>query len=302
MYEAFFGLKRRPFSIVPQAEFVYLTQQHRTALSLLEYGIRKPAIFSLVTGDSGTGKSTLVHHLIARLGSSVSVGVIHSTHKGFGELQEWILQALNLEFHSKTKVEMFQTLSKYLMHEFVKDRRVVLVVDEAQNLSIDMLEELRMISNVNVDQYSLLQIILVGQTRLRDKLRLPALQQFAQRIETEFHLRPLAALEVETYIFHRLKVAGRLEGNPFEPDACATIHRISRGVPRLINLVCDAALVLAFASARAQINRDLVEELDREKRAQGGWLFDPLTEPPSLKEAFGKVESIGKSPSLRAAK
>jgi general secretion pathway protein A len=303
MYEAFFGLTQRPFSIVPQGEFLYLTQQHRTALSLLEYAIRKPAMFSLVTGDSGTGKSTLVRHLIARLGSGVSVGVISNTHKGFGELLEWTLHALNLDVRERTKVELFKTLSNYLIHEYVNNRRVVLVVDEAQNLSIDMLEELRVISNVNVDRYSLLQIILVGQTRLREKLRLPALQQFAQRIETEFHLRPLAALEVETYIGHRLKAAGRVEGNPFAPDACATIHRISRGVPRLINLVCDAALMYGFAGAKPQINRALVEELDRDKQDQGGWLFDPLTEPsPTPKEGFGKIASIGETPGIRAAK
>lgn len=276
MYEAFYGLKQRPFSIVPQAEFLYLTQQHRTALALLEYGIQKPSVFQLVTGDIGTGKSTLVRHLLTRLGNSVSVGVVGNTHKAFGELLDWTLQAFGLDFRGKDKVEMFQILSNYLMHEFVKNRRVVLVVDEAQNMSIDALEELRMVSNVNVDRHHLLQIIVVGQTRLRDKLRLPALQQFAQRIETEFHLRPLAADDIEGYIRYRLKIAGSPDGELFEPEACHAIHRISRGVPRLVNLVCDAALVYGFAAARASIDRDLIDELDRDKREQGGWLFDPV--------------------------
>ena len=274
MYESFYGLKQRPFSIVPQAEFLYLTQQHRTALSLLEYGILKPSLFSLITGDIGTGKSTLVRHLLGRLGASISVGLIGNTHKAFGELLEWTLQSFGLEFRGKDKVEMFQLLSNFLMHEFVKNRRVVLVVDEAQNMTIDALEELRMVSNINADRHHLLQIILVGQSRLREKLRLPALQQFAQRIETDFHLRPMSAQDVGGYISHRVKVAGRLDAEIFEPAACDVIFRISRGVPRIVNLVCDTALVYGFAAAKQVIDRDVVEELDRDKREQGGWLFD----------------------------
>ena len=302
MYEAFYGLKQRPFSIVPQAEFLYLTQQHRTALSLLEYGILKPSVFSLITGDIGTGKSTLVRHLLARLGGSVSVGLIGNTHKAFGELLEWSLQAFGLDFRDKDKIEMFQVLSNFLMHEFVKNRRVVLVVDEAQNMSIDALEELRMVSNVNVDRHHLLQIILVGQTRLREKLRLPALQQFAQRIETEFHLRPLAVDDVDGYIRYRLKIAGSVDGELFAPEACKVIHRISRGVPRLINLVCDTALVYGFAGAKARIDSDLVDELDRDKREQGGWLFDPAKDAPSSsKDGHGQFEGMGNVPILRAA-
>lgn len=296
MYEAFYGLKQRPFSIVPQAEFLYLTQQHRTALSLLEYGILKPSLFSLITGDIGTGKSTLVRHLLARLGASISVGVIGNTHKGFGELLEWTLQAFGLDFRDKDKVEMFQVLSNFLMHEFVKNRRVVLVVDEAQNMTIDALEELRMVSNVNVDRHHLLHIILVGQSRLRDKLRLPSLQQFAQRIETEFHLKALQVADVEGYVRYRLKVAGRQDGDVFDAEACKAIHRISRGVPRIINLVCDTALVYGFAAAKSRIDAAVIEELDRDKREQGGWLFDPVKEPNT-----GREPQDFSAPPLRAA-
>lgn len=278
MYEAFYGLRQRPFAIVPQAEFLYLTQQHRTALSLLEYGILKPSLFSLITGDIGTGKSTLVRHLLGRLGASISVGVIGNTHKAFGELLEWMLQSYGLDFRGKDKVEMFQMLSNYLMHEFVKNRRVVLVVDEAQNMTVEALEELRMVSNINADRHHLLQIILVGQTRLREKLRLPALQQFAQRIETDFHLRPLSVEDVEGYVRHRLKVAGRPDGEVFDLEACRAIHRISRGVPRIVNLICDTALVYGFAAAKPRIDIGVIEELNRDKQEQGGWLFDPARE------------------------
>lgn len=294
MYEAFYGLRQRPFSIVPQAEFLYLTQQHRTALSLLEYGILKPSLFSLITGDIGTGKSTLVRHLLGRLGASISVGLIGNTHKAFGELLEWTLQSFGLDFRGKDKVEMFQLLSNFLMHEFVKNRRVVLVVDEAQNMTIDALEELRMVSNINADRHHLLQIILVGQTRLREKLRLPALQQFAQRIETDFHLRPLTVEDVEGYIQHRIKVAGRADADLFDLEAAQLIHQISRGVPRIINLVCDTALVYGFASAKSRIDLEVVEELNRDKQEQGGWLFESIKEPgpPGASEFDG--------PALRA--
>jgi general secretion pathway protein A len=293
MYEAFYGLKQRPFAIVPQAEFLYLTQQHRTALSLLEYGILKPSLFSLITGDIGTGKSTLVRHLLGRLGASITVGVIGNTHKAFGELLEWTLQSFGLDFRGKEKVEMFQLLSNFLMHEFVKNRRVVLVVDEAQNMTIDALEELRMVSNINADRHHLLQIILVGQTRLREKLRLPALQQFAQRIETDFHLRPLSADDVEGYIRYRVKVAGRADGDLFHPEAARMIHRVSRGVPRIINLICDTALVYGFAAAKPAIDVEVVEELNRDKLEQGGWLFEPSQEPGT---AAGDLDG----PQLRA--
>jgi general secretion pathway protein A len=290
VYEAFYGLKQRPFAIVPQAEFLYLTQQHRTALSLLEYGILKPSVFSLITGDIGTGKSTLVRHLLGRLGSSITVGVIGNTHKAFGELLEWTLQSFGLEFRGKDKVEMFQLLSNFLMHEFVKNRRVVLVVDEAQNMTIDALEELRMVSNINADRHHLLQIILVGQTRLREKLRLPALHQFAQRIETDFHLRPLSVEDVEGYIRHRIKVAGRTDGELFDADAARVIHRISRGVPRIINLVCDTALVYGFAAAKSIIDIEVVNELQRDKQEQGGWLFDPVSETAAGASESGPVQ------------
>lgn len=278
MYEAFYGLRQRPFAIIPQAEFLYLTSQHRTALSLLEYGILKPSLFSLVTGDVGTGKSTLVRHLLGRLGASVSIGVISNTHEAFGELLEWALQSFGLEFRNKDKVERFQLLSSFLMHEFLKGRRVVLVVDEAQNMKTEALEELRMVSNINADRHHLLQIILVGQSRLREKLRLPELQQFAQRIETEFHLRPLGIDDIEGYVGHRLKIAGRADGDLFDSDACRLIHRISRGVPRIVNLVCDTALVYGFAASKGRIDGAVIEELNRDKQEQGGWLFDPIGE------------------------
>lgn len=298
MYEAFYGLKRRPFAIVPQAEFLYLTQQHRTALSLLEYGILKPSLFSLITGDIGTGKSTLVRHLLGRLGATITVGVIGNTHKAFGELLEWTLQSFGLDFRGKDKVEMFQLLSNFLMHEFVKNRRVVLVVDEAQNMTIEALEELRMVSNINADRHHLLQIILVGQTRLREKLRLPALHQFAQRIETDFHLKPLSVEDVEGYIAHRVKVAGRADGDLFEPEAARLVHRISRGVPRLVNLICDTALVYGFAAAKPRVDLEVIEELNRDKQEQGGWLFEPIPDSghPSANLTPGELDG----PQLRA--
>ncbi len=290
MYEKFYGLTRRPFSILPQAEFLYLTAQHRTALSLLEYGILKPSMFSLITGDIGTGKSTLVRHLLARLGASISVGVISNTHKAFGELLEWTLQAFGLDFRGKDKVEMFQLLSNFLTHEFVKNRRVVLVVDEAQNMTVDALEELRMVSNVNADRHHLLQIILIGQTRLREKIRMPVMQQFAQRIETDFHLKPLSMEDVEGYIRHRIKVAsGRDVPELFETDACRLIYRISRGVPRVINLICDTALVYGFAAGKQRIDLSIIDELHRDKQAQGGWLFEPGSDHVG---GSGEVEQI----------
>jgi len=275
MYRAFYALKAKPFSLVPQAEFLYMSEQHRRALSLLEYGLVKPSLFSMVTGEVGTGKTMLVRHILRRLNASVTLGIIANTHSAFGEFLQWTLRAFNIEHAGLDKIQMMLVFQNFLMHQYVKNRRTVLVVDEAQNLSIDALEELRMVSNVNVDRQHLLQIILIGQPALRDKLRRPDLQQFAQRIETDYHLRPLSEEEIEPYVEHRLKVAGRAEPGLFDAGALAAIYRISRGVPRIVNLVCDTALVYGFASQRRQIVAATMEELSRDKEAAGGWLFDP---------------------------
>ena len=269
MYEAFYGFREKPFSIVPDPEFLYLSRKHSLALALLEYGLMNQAGFNVITGEIGTGKTTLIRHLLGQLDRSVTVGLISNTHRTFGELLQWILFAFNLEHRGKQKVEMFQDFLDFLVNEYSQNRHTVLIVDEAQNMTMDTLEELRMLSNVNADKDQLLQVILVGQMGLREMLRRPEMEQFAQRIAADYHLEPLDRQETHAYIRHRIGIAGGRDDHVFEHAACDAVYEHSGGVPRLINLICDSALVYGFAKQVPRIDAELVQEAAHDKQ-QGG--------------------------------
>ena len=268
MYEAHYGFHEKPFSLLPDPSFLYLSDKHRMALALLQYGLSSQAGFTAITGGIGTGKTTLIRHLLNNMEKNVSVGLISNTHRSFGDLLQWILLAYNLEHAGKTKVEMYQTFVDFMIREYARNRRTVLIVDEAQNMEADTLEELRMLSNVNADKDQVLQIVLVGQQQLRDTLRRPDLIQFAQRIAVDYHLTALTAEDTMAYIRHRITVAGG-DSDLFTDEACAAVHHYSSGVPRLVNLLCDLALVYGYAERRKQIDVDLIEDVAREKQAGG---------------------------------
>ena len=277
MYESFYKLSEKPFTLLPDPGFLFLSNKHRMALTLLEYGLMNQAGFTVISGDIGTGKTTLIRHLLDHMDREHTVGLISNTHRSFGELLQWILLAFNLEYAHLDKVEMYRRFIDFIIDEYAHNRRVVLIVDEAQNMAAETLEELRMLSNVNADKDQALQVILVGQRELRDTLRRPDLVQFAQRISVDYHLEPLSEEETAGYIRHRIEVAG---GNPrmFEEDACRAVYRYSNGVPRLINLLCDTALVYGYAEQHEQIDSTLVTDVAREKQ-QGGIFptFHPAT-------------------------
>ena len=286
MYEAHFGLREKPFSLLPDPSFLYLSDKHRMALALLQYGLSNQAGFTAITGGIGTGKTTLIRHLLNTMEQDVTVGLISNTHRSFGELLQWILLAFNLSYSGKTKVEMYQTFVDFMIQEYARNRRTVLIVDEAQNMEAETLEELRMLSNVNADKDQVLQVILVGQQQLRDKLQRPDMIQFAQRIAVDYHLTPLTADESAFYIRHRLAIAGG-EPDLFSEEACAAVHHFSNGVPRLVNLLCDLALVYGYAEQRNQIGADLVEDVAREKQAGG--IFPSHEPTPNASPAFASV-------------
>ena len=268
MYETFYKLREKPFTLLPDPGFLFLSNKHRMALTLLQYGLMNHAGFTVISGDIGAGKTTLIRHLLDHMDREHTVGLISNTHSSFGELLQWILLAFNLEHTNLDKVGMYRRFVDFIIDEYAHNRRVVLIVDEAQNMAAETLEELRMLSNINADKDQALQVILVGQRELRDTLRRPDLVQFAQRISVDYHLEPLSEEETVDYIRHRLEIAG---GNPrlFEEDACRAVYRYSNGVPRLINLLCDTALVYGYAEQREQIDSALVTDVAREKQ-QGG--------------------------------
>ena len=269
MYETFYGFREKPFSIIPDPSFLYFSSKHSTALALLEYGLMNQAGFNVITGEIGTGKTTLIRYLLSQIDRDVTVGLISNTHRSFGELLQWILFAFKLEHRGKDKVEMFQDFLEFLLQEYSHNRRTVLIVDEAQNMTPDTLEELRMLSNVNTDKDQVLQLILVGQAGLRETLRRPEMEQFAQRIAVDYHLASLEREETRAYIRHRIKVAGGSDPLLFDDAACDVVFQYSHGVPRLINLLCDAALVYGFAEQRPRIEARIIEEVAQDKQKGG---------------------------------
>lgn len=264
MYEAFYGLREKPFTLLPDPSFLYLSKRHVMALTMLEYGLQNQAGIIVITGEIGSGKTTLVRHVLNQLGDDTVVGLISNTHAAFGELLEWVLLAFGLEFKGRSKAEMYQSFVEFMVEQYAHGRRTVLIVDEAQNMDARTLEELRVISNVNADKDQVIQLLLVGQPELRGTLRRPDLEQFAQRVSVDYHLAPFVPEETEAYISHRLQVAG---GDPelFERLAKRFIHFQCRGTPRLINSLCDLSLVYGFAAQARSITVELVHEVVQDK-------------------------------------
>jgi general secretion pathway protein A len=273
MYEAYFGLREKPFSILPDPELIYWGQNHRLAFAMLEFGVMNNAGFTVITGEIGSGKTTLLRYLLRKLDPNVIVGLMSSTPQEHVGLLQWAMMSLNQPYDASYP-KLFKAFQQFLYDQYNRGRRTILIVDEAQNLSIHDLEELRMLSNINVDKHQILQLILVGQPQLKDLLRTPQLVQFAQRVSSDFHLKPLAPSEVARYINFRLEAVGA-SSPVFTAEACDLIARVSRGIPRTINILCDTALVYGFAGQTKKIT-PVVIELVIENKQQYGVL--PLAE------------------------
>lgn len=281
MYESFYGLKEKPFSIQPDPDFLYMGKRHTLAYNTLEYALLSRAGFAVICGDIGCGKTTLIRRLLNTLGDDVIVGLITNTHQDMGNILEWIMLAYGLPFEGKSHVAQYDAFQRFLIGEYGKGRRVVLIVDEAQNLSVAGLEALRMLSNINADKDQLLQMVLVGQPQLRDLLKRPELAQVAQRIAVDFFIPPLNLAEVSSYIKHRLRVAGR-ERSLFRLQAMARIAEVARGIPRNINTLCDMALVYGYSHGAKVIDEDIIDEVLQD-RSRFGILWDaPATESETI--------------------
>ncbi len=292
MYEQFFGLTEKPFSIQPDPSFLYWGRTHRLAYAMLEYGVLNCAGISVITGEVGCGKTTLVHRLLDQLSDTHTVSLLSNVQQGRGDLLSWVLMGFGQPFAGKSHVELFAQLQSFFISEYAKGKRIVLIIDEAQNLSTDMLEELRLLSNINAGKDQLLQLILVGQPQLKDLLNKPELLQLAQRVGADFHLTPLSRQEVQAYVETRLAIAG-CRRRIFTERAIDLIAEQSHGVPRVINIIADTSLVYAFSSEDLVVGVETIRSVVRDKMEYGvfGLASDDLAPmekagPQSGQDAF----------------
>ena len=297
IYTVHFGLRERPFSLVPDPDFLFWSAMHTRAFAMLEYGVVTRAPITLITGEVGAGKTTLLHHLLKSVGPDVRIGLISNAQGSRGELLRWVLLALNQPVESQAGyVDLFGQFQAYLIAEYAAGRRVILIFDEAQNLSRESLEELRMFTNINANKDELLQLVLVGQPELRAMVLRPDMSQFAQRVAANYHLTAMDKGMVRQYITHRLSVAGATS-EIFSDEAAALVHEVTRGVPRLVNQLCDLAMVYAFTNEIQQIDRTLVQQVLNDGVFFGaGWSKPPpLLLEPQIRQQKLKLSEIKRS-------
>lgn len=264
LYNEHFGFRERPFSLSPDPDFLFWSQGHTRAIAVLEYGIMTRAPLTIVSGEVGTGKTTLIQELLRKLQDDVTVGLISNARGDRGDLLRWVLGAFGLELPADADyVELFQRFEAFVLAEYAAARHVVLIVDEAQNLGADILEELRLLTNINSGKDELLQIIIVGQPELRDIVARPELRQFAQRVSATYHLGPMELQTTVAYMTHRLKHAGG-SGEEFSMEAIHYIHDEAAGIPRMVNKICDLGLVYAFVAGEKRVSISTIKELIRD--------------------------------------
>ncbi|MHB8056677.1 MAG: XrtA/PEP-CTERM system-associated ATPase [Desulfuromonadaceae bacterium] len=278
MYEAFFNLTQKPFDLLPDPDFLFMSSSHKKVLSYLDYGIRERVGFILLTGEVGSGKTTIIRNLIKKNLSDVVLSKIFNTRVDSEQLIAMINDDFGLPVLNKDKITLLRDLNTFLIDQFVKGNQPVLIIDEAQNLNHDLLEEIRMLSNLETDNAKLLQIILVGQPELRKTLASATLIQLRQRISINCHIQPLSRSEIELYILHRLEKAGDRDAVSFTGETMDIIFTYSRGIPRLINIICDFILLAAFAEETRTIDvalvLDIIGDLDFEYHYWGSESLD----------------------------
>ncbi len=267
MYEEFYHLKERPFTLVPDPDFLYMSPQHKLARAYLEYGIHQRTGFVVLTGEVGTGKTTLIKSLLKTMGRNQRVGVLYQTSMAAGDLLELLLKEFEVRGHFTNRTARLAAFNQFLLTAYGRGEHVVLLVDEAQNLGPEALEELRLLSNLQTEKEPLLQVILVGQPGLRERLRHRGLAQLAQRVAVHYHLSPLNLQETKEYISFRLARAGG--SGIFTESAINKLFEYTKGVPRRLNAWCDLALVAGFAEGRQEIDGDFIDTVIA---AQGGSL------------------------------
>jgi general secretion pathway protein A len=277
MYNSLFGLDVDPFRVNPDPRFLYFSESHREALATLIYAMRERKGFVVLTGEVGTGKTTVVNALLQNLETSVQTAYLFNTALSLEDFFVAIFDELGLE-----RVEPFRksvalsTLNQYLIDRLRKGQQTVLLIDEAQNLSAELLEEIRMLSNLETPQSKLLQIMLIGQPELVSKLKRPELRQLRQRVELFHAIQPLSGKETAGYVHERLIIAGHETGDVFNAAALRAVYKHTRGIPRVVNVLCDNAMLTAFSKRTVRISAHMVTEAARELGLTGSAGLSPL--------------------------
>lgn len=248
MYNEFYGFKESPFNITPDPRFLFLSDKHREAFNHVLFGIKERKGFIQLTGEVGAGKTTICRALLEELGPEFKTALILNPCMSESQLLRSVLAEFGIKAATHDKVDLLETLNHFLLQQVSHGFDVVLIIDEAQDLSFEMLEQIRLLSNLETDKGKLLQIVLLGQPELRDKLNDPRLRQLRQRITVRYHLNPLSRREMEYYIRHRIHVSGGNGSPSFSRPALWKIYHYSKGIPRLINAVCDKTLLCGFVT------------------------------------------------------
>jgi general secretion pathway protein A len=262
MYLNFYELNEKPFNLTPDSNFLFLSEQHKEALAHIKYGIAERKGFLLITGEIGAGKTTLCRTLLSELTQNYKIALILNSMVSAAGLLKGIIADLGIKTKAKTRQDMMDVLSQTVISE----RNIVIVIDEAQNLTMSALEQVRLLGNFETEKEKLLQIILIGQPELRETISSPRLQQLNQRISVRYHLNPMEREEVEEYINHRLTIAGNKGKITFDYNAIQEIYNYSGGIPRIINVICDYCLVSGYINESFIIDKDMVSEAIKESQ------------------------------------
>jgi general secretion pathway protein A len=302
MYNSFFKFQSNPFQLTPDPEFLFMSKIHKKALTYIKYGINSDSTgFILFTGEVGTGKTTIIRSLIKEIKRDLNLAMITNTLVTSDQLISMINEDFGINTAGKDKTRMLRDLTEFLIEQYGKSRKTILIIDEAQNLTPESLEQIRLLSNLETDKAKLLQIILVGQSELRKVLARPVLRALKQRINISCHIYPLLRDETEEYISHRLNIAGNREAVHFHDGSMELIHNFSRGIPRLINIICDFLLLSAFTENTQEVSLDMVKEIirdlekdrwDNEVHYELADNVNFLKELPSISKNMGQARDI----------
>src|SRR6202043_2221789 len=279
MYKKFFGLKENPFNVNPDPRYLFLTHNTQEALACLTYGIETRKGFILLTGEVGTGKTTLINKLLEWLHQQrVATAFVFNPRLSVSQFFDFMMADFGIPCETRLKSQVLLKLNQWLLERYQAGERAVLIVDEAQNLSLQMLEEIRLLTNLETSTEKLLQIVLAGQPELDRKLNQPELRQLRQRITLRARTRALTLDDTRGYVQERLRIAGAENADIFSPEAVAAIHRYARGIPRVTNLLCEHALVSSFADQKNPVPGEIVEEVARDFDLH---IIDPMAQAPA---------------------